>query len=134
MSPDDSIKLIQAVYEAFGRGDVQFILDNVTDDVDWATDTASTAAPWYGPHHGKAGVTDFFQAFGSTMTVQRFEPVSFACNGADVHTIVKLASTRIATGATAEMNLHHWFQIRDDKIACYRGTEDTAITEAMFRA
>jgi ketosteroid isomerase-like protein len=133
MSPDDSIKLIQAVYEAFGRGDVEFILDSVTDDVDWATDTASTAAPWYGPHHGRAGVADFFQAFGATITVQRFDPGSFASNGTDVHAVVKLASTRIATGRTVEMNLHHWFQVRDGKIAYYRGTEDTALTEPLFR-
>jgi uncharacterized protein len=39
MSSEDSVKTTQAVYEAFGRGDIGFILDNVTDDVDWATDT-----------------------------------------------------------------------------------------------
>ena len=132
MSGEDNIKTIQAVYEAFGRGDVGFILDNVTDDVDWASDTASSAAPWYGPHRGKAGVTEFFQAFGSTMTVQQFEPVSFAANGTEVHTVVKLKSTRTANGRTAEMNLHHWFQFRNGKIAYYRGTEDTSQTEAAF--
>jgi ketosteroid isomerase-like protein len=133
VSADDNIKTIQAVYEAFGRGDIGFILDHVTDDVDWATDTASVAAPWYGPHQGKSGVTDFFQAFGSTMTVQQFAPVSFAANDDEVHAVVKLQSTRIANGRTAEMNLHHWFQLRDGKISYYRGTEDTAQAEALFR-
>ena len=90
MSGEDNIKAIQAVYEAFGRGDVGFILDSVTDDVDWATDTSSRAAPWYGPHTGRAGVTDFFQSFGSTMTVQQFEQVSFTSNETEVHTVVKL--------------------------------------------
>ena len=133
MGAEDNVKTIQTVYEAFARGDVAVILDSVTDDVDWATDTSSTAAPWYGPHHGKAGVTDFFQAFGAAMTVQRFEPVSFSSNGTEVHTVVKLTSTRIANGRGAEMNLHHWFQFRDGKIAYYRGTEDTSQTEAIFR-
>ena len=132
MSAADNLKTIQAVYEAFGRGDVGFILDSVTDDVDWAADTASTAAPWYGPHKGKAGVTDFFQAFGSTMSVQRFDPVSFAANDTEVHTIVEVAMTRIANGRSAEMSLHHWFQVRDGKIGYYRGTEDTAVVEALF--
>ena len=132
MSGDDNIKTIQAVYEAFGRGDVGFILDSVTDDVDWATDTASRAAPWYGPHRGRDGVTDFFQAFGSTMTVQHFEPVSFSSNGDEVHTIVKLKATRTANGRSADMNLHHWFQFRDGKICFYRGSEDTSQSEEMF--
>ena len=133
MGAEDNVKTIQAVYEAFARADVAVILDSVTDDVDWATDTSSTAAPWYGPHHGKPGVTEFFQAFGSSMTVQRFEPVSFASNGTEVHTVVRLTSTRTANGRVAEMNLHHWFQFRDGKIAYYRGTEDTSQTEAIFR-
>ena len=132
MSGTENIDTIKSVYAAFGRGDVGYIVDAVTDDVDWASDTASSAAPWYGPHRGKAGVTEFFQAFGSTMTVQQFEPVSFAANGTEVHTVVKLKSTRTANGRTAEMNLHHWFQFRNGKIAYYRGTEDTSQTEAAF--
>ena len=132
MSGEDNVNTIRAVYEAFGRGDVGFILERVTDDVDWATDTSSRAAPWYGPHSGTAGVTEFFQAFGSTMTVHQFEPVSFASNDTEVHTIVKLKATRTANGRAAEMNLHHWFVFRDEKIAYYRGTEDTTQAEALF--
>ncbi len=132
MSAEENIKTIGAIYEAFGRGDVGFILDSVTDDVDWATDTSSRAAPWYGPHQGTGGVTDFFQTFGLTMTVQQFEPVSFAANETEVHTIVRFKATRIANGRIAEMNLHHWFQFRDGKVSYYRGTEDTSQIEAMF--
>ena len=99
------------------------ILDTVTDDVDWASDTASTAAPWYGDHHGKDGVAGFFEAFGSTMEVQQFEPFSFAANDSEVHAMVRLRSTRRANGASVSMNLHHFFQFRDGKICYYRGTE-----------
>jgi ketosteroid isomerase-like protein len=77
-------------------------------------------------------VADFFQAFGSTMTVQRFEPVSFASNEKEVHAVVRLKATRVANGRASEMNLHHWFVFRDGKIAYYRGTEDTAQAEALF--
>ena len=133
MSANDNIKTIQSVYEAFGRGDVNFIVDAVTDDVDWGSDTSSAAAPWYGIKHGKDGVLSFFEAFGSTMDVNQFEPVSFAANEDDeVHTIVRFAATRRETGASLSMNLHHWFQLRDGKIAFYRGTEDTALTGALF--
>jgi hypothetical protein len=132
MSADVNMKTIQAVYEAFARGDVGDIIDNVTDDVDWASDTASTAAPWYGPHHGKEGVMAFFQAYGSTMDVQQFEPFSMSANDAEVHTVVRLTSSRRDTGRSVSMNLHHFFQFRDGKISYYRGTEDSALTDALF--
>ena len=30
------------------------------------------------------------------------------------------------------MDLHHWFQFRDGKVARYRGTEDTALTAELL--
>ena len=133
MSANDNIKTIQSVYEAFGRGDVNAILDAVTDDVDWGSDTSSSAAPWYGLKRGKDGVLSFFEAFGSTMDVNQFEPISFAANDdGEVHTIVRFTATRRETGTSVSMNLHHWFQLRDGKIAFYRGTEDTAQTAGIF--
>jgi ketosteroid isomerase-like protein len=134
MSADDNIKTIAQVYEAFGRGDVTAILDAVADDVDWASEAASTAAPWYGGRHGKDGVTAFFTAFGSTMEVEEFTPISFAANDTDVLTVVRHRATSRATGKEVAMDLHHFFQFRDGKIAYYRGTEDTAQTEAALRA
>jgi ketosteroid isomerase-like protein len=134
MSADVKIKTIAEVYEAFGRGDVAAILDAVTEDVDWAAEATSSAAPWYGVRHGKDEVAQFFAAFGSTMEVEEFTPVSFAANDTDVHTVVRFRARSRSTGKSAAMHLHHFFTFRDGKIAYYRGTEDTAQTEAVLWA
>jgi uncharacterized protein len=133
VSANDNIKTITAVYEAFGRGDVATILDAVTDDVDWAAEADSTAAPWYGVRHGKEAVAAFFTDFGSAMEVEDFTPVSIAANDTDVHTVVRFRATSRGTGKTAAMDLHHFFKFRDGKVAYYRGTEDTAQTAAVLR-
>jgi hypothetical protein len=133
VSAEDNVKTIQRVYEAFGRGDVGTIVEAVTDDVDWASDTSSTGAPWYGIHTGKDGVAAFFQKFGTAMEVQEFTPLTFAANDAAVLTVVRFRTTSRATGKTAEMNLHHYFVFTGAKISYYRGSEDTAITEATLR-
>jgi ketosteroid isomerase-like protein len=133
VSADANIKTITQVYEAFGRGDVAVILDAVTDDVDWAAEASSAAAPWYGVRHGKDAVAGFFAAFGSTMEVEEFTPVSIAANDTDVLTVIRFRARSRGTGRTAAMDLHHYFRFRDGKIAYYRGTEDTAQTEAVLR-
>ncbi len=133
MGADENVKTIQGVYEAFGRGDVQAVLDAVADDVDWATETSSTAAPWYGVRHGKDGVASFFEAFGSTMDVREFSPYAYAANDSEVHTVVHCRATSRKTGRELDHDLHHFFRLRDGKIAFYRGTEDTAQTEAALR-
>jgi uncharacterized protein len=133
VSADANISTITQVYEAFGRGDVAAILDAVTDDVDWAAEAASSAAPWYGVRHGRDAVAAFFSDFGSAIEVEEFTPVSFAANDTDVLTVVRFRARSRSTGRAEEMDLHHYFKFRDGKIAYYRGTEDTAQTEAVLR-
>ena len=133
MSADANIKTITQVYEAFGRGDIAAILEAVTDDVDWAAEAASSAAPWYGVRHGRDAVAVFFSDFGSTMEVEEFTPVSFAANDTDVLTMVRFRARSRSTGKTAEMNLHHYFKFRDGRIAYYRGSEDSAQTETVLQ-
>jgi len=133
VSADANIKTITQVYEAFGRGDIAAILEAVTDDVDWAAEAASSAAPWYGVRHGKDAVAAFFADFGSAMEVEEFTPVSVAANDTDVLTMVRFRARSRSTGKTAEMNLHHYFKFRDGRIAYYRGSEDSAQTETVLQ-
>ena len=133
MSADVNIKIIQDVYDAFGRGDVAAVLDAVADDVDWAPEAAGSGAPWYGQWHGKAEVVKFFEAFGTAMEVQEWTPLHYAGNDANVHAVVQMRARSRATGKPVTMNLHHFFTLRDGKIAYFRGTEDTAQTGAALR-
>jgi uncharacterized protein len=133
MSVEDNLKLVQGMYEAFGRGDLGTILDALTEDADWAADTSSMVAPWYGTRHGKDEITSFFQAFDATMELEEFTPLTSAANDDSVLTVVYCRGKARATGKPIEMNLHHYFKCRGDKVCYYRGTEDTAQTEAALR-
>jgi len=129
VSGTENIETIKSVYAEFGRGDVAAILDAVTDDVDWGTETSSKGAPWYGARTGKEGVGAFFDAFGKTMEVEDFTPLTFAADdNGDVLTVVRFATRSRDTGKLAKMDLHHWFRFTNGKISFYRGSEDTAIT------
>ena len=134
MSADVNIKIIKDVYDAFGRGDVAAVLDAVAEDVDWAAEAAGSGAPWYGVRHGKGEVAKFFEAYGTAMEVEEWTPLAFAASHADVHSVVRIRARSRATGKSVTMNLHHFFTLRDGKIAYYRGTEDTAQSEAALRA
>ena len=134
MGANENIKAVQAMYEAFGRGDLGTILDTVTDDVDWSAEAASsTAVPWYGPRRGKDEVASFFEAFGSSMEVNEFTPVSIGANDEDVFAVVRCRTTARSTGTSVDMLLHHFFRFREGKVWYYRGSEDTAQVEAALR-
>jgi len=131
---DPKIQTVQKIYEAFGRGDVATILDQLTDDVDWASEASSTAAPWYGVHKGKGEVPDFFSSLGAAVDVLEFTPLSIAANDTDVMVTIRFGMKSKATGKSGEMELHHWWQFRDGKVCRYRGSEDTALTADLLTA
>ena len=129
---DPKIETVQGIYEAFGRGDVGHILDQLTDDVDWASCPDSDVAPWHGVHRGKAEVPQFFKALAGSLDITEFAPLSFASNDSDVMVVTRWGATAPATGKSITMDIHHWFRFRDGKIYFYRGTEDTAATAAVL--
>ncbi|MEV5968158.1 nuclear transport factor 2 family protein [Kribbella sp. NPDC051952] len=129
---NDNIKTVEAIYDAFGRGDVGFILDQLTDDIDWSSGSESSIAPWYGVRHGKAETAEFFKQLGEAVSVTEFTPLAFASNDTDVMTVIRFAMTSTQTGRSGVMNLHHWWRFREAKIYHYRGTEDTAQTAQLL--
>jgi uncharacterized protein len=128
MTATPNIETVRTIYEAFGRGDVDAILERCTDDVDWAADAAIEAAPWHGVKHGKNEVPSFFAGIAQTGPVTEFTPLSFAGNDeGDVMVFLRYAFTVTATGKDVATNLHHYFRFRDGKVSYYRGSEDTAL-------
>lgn len=55
------VETVQKIYEAFGKGDVPAILDQLADDVEWDRDAPSYGVPIYEPGTGKDHVRRFFE-------------------------------------------------------------------------
>jgi ketosteroid isomerase-like protein len=128
MGAQQNIQTVKEIYDAFGRGDVEAILERCTDDVDWSADSAIEVAPWHGVKHGKAEVPSFFTGIAETGPVNEFTPLSFAGNDdGDVMVFLRYGFTVSKTGKDVATNLHHYFRLRDGKVAYYRGSEDTAL-------
>jgi uncharacterized protein len=133
MSAEENIKTIQGIYEGFGSGDVDSILEKVTDDVDWSADASTEAAPWYGSRKGKDEVAKFFADIAGATEVLSFEPHSFAANDDEVMVLIRSRLKINATGKDTDMNLHHYWHLSDGKVDTYRGSEDTAQVLEAFQ-
>ena len=131
-NPDTKIEAVQRLYEAYGRGDVDAVLAELADDVDWAAEAASTSVPWYGSYLGKGEVPRFFKEIGSNVEVTEFAPISFTSNDTDVVATIHWSYKVNATGKTAAMYMQHWWRFAEGKIAFFRGSEDTEQSAAAF--
>ena len=130
---DPKIEAIQRLYAAFFRADMDAILAEVADDVDWAPEAASASAPWYGHYFGKADVPRFFTALGTNVEFTEFTPLSFTSNDTDVMVAIRWGFRVPATGKTATMTIHHWWRFAGGKIVQYRGSDDSEATAEAFR-
>jgi hypothetical protein len=132
MSREHNLTIVNEIYAAVANGDVDAILDRVSDDVDWAAEASGSAAPWYGPRPGKDGVASFFSDLGSSIEITKFTPHSFTAGETDVHLLVDWAFRSIATDREASMTMHHFWRLRDGKVEYFRGSEDTELTARAF--
>jgi uncharacterized protein len=128
----DNINLLQRMYAAFGSGDIPLILENVTDDVDWGTDTVVTEVPWYRIRQGRDGVGEFFASLAREVDFLKFEPNIFAAAGDDVFVHVDYEYRYKKNGKGGTISGVHQFTMRGNKVARYRAYEDTAAVRAAW--
>jgi uncharacterized protein len=129
---NSNIEAVQRLYAGYGRGDIDAVLAELADDVDWAAEAASTSVPWYGSYRGKGEVPRFFKEIGSNVEITEFTLLSFTSNESDVVATVRWAYTVNATGNSAAMYMQHWFRLADGKIMFFRGSEDSEQSAAAF--
>jgi len=122
---DPKIEAVQRLYEAYGKGDLDAVLAELADDVDWAAEASGTAAPWWGNFRGKGEVPRFFKEIATNLDISEFDVVSITSNDSDVVATVHWTFTANSTGKTAAMYMQHWWRFVDGKIAFFRGSEDS---------
>ena len=120
-------KTVEAVYAAFGRGDVDFIVQRVTEGTRWDFSAARSDVPWHGPFTSKADLPRFFQAMGEHVAFEAFEPRAFLASGRDVVVKLRVAYRVKRTGRFVDEEQVQWWSFDDaGRIASLRHYEDTA--------
>jgi hypothetical protein len=121
---ENNKKLVESLYDAFARGDVQYILDCVTDDVEWV-DEGPKSIPYAGKFSGRAGAQQFFEALGSVEggKVAAQELISVEDQ---VVALGRFTGTVKATGRKIDSAIAHVFTIRGGKVSRWLGYGDTA--------
>jgi ketosteroid isomerase-like protein len=109
-----NIQTIKEMYAAFGRGDINAILDTLSDDISWTVHGPPTV-PFYGVRNGRQGVAGFFSAMDESCTMEEFAPQTFLADGDIVVCIGHMTTRCKATGKAAPTSFVHIFHFRDGK-------------------
>lgn len=118
-------KTVEAIYAAFGRGDIPTILSALREDVKWEHDAADHGIPWLTPRQGRAAVGAFFEALRA-LDIRRFEPRRILTDGSMVVAVIHVEVGVRATGRSFnDVELHLWTFDAQGKVARFRHVVDT---------
>ena len=120
-------KTIEAVYGAFGKGDIAFILGRVSDGTRWDFSIGKSEVPWHQPVTSKDELPRFFQAMAEHLSFEAFEPRAFISDGRNVVVKLRVAYKVNRTGRRVDEEQVQWWSFDDaGRITGLRHYEDTA--------
>ena len=125
----DNVDVVQGAWDAFGRGDIDAVLDTISPS---AETRVPESLPWGGTYTGQDGFQDFLVKLRDSFEV--FNSIPQKVLGADDNHVVVLAKTKARTkaGSTIESSVVWLYQLRDGRIADAESFSDTAqLLEAL---
>lgn len=122
----DLVSRIQEIYAAFGRGDVEWILSNVADDVSWEFE-APAVLSWGGNRHSREEAAGFFSGIAAEHADPVLQMTEFFSTKDAVAAFGRYDATVRASGIRVSTPVAHYFKFRDDgKISRYINVINTA--------
>lgn len=131
MNAQENKQLVMQGYQQFANRDIQGIMDQCADDVEWFG-AESDVIPFAGSYHGKQGVQQFFTTMAASQEYTSFEPREFIAENDTVVVLGRLQARIHTSGQTYETPWVHVFKLRDGKIISFQHLADTAASERAY--
>lgn len=123
MTREESLKIVQGIYGAFGRGDVPALLSYLDDNIEWEM-VGPPHAPITGKRSGKSGALEFFMAVAQSADMKAFEPREFI---ADEDKVVVWGFESLvvkSTGKAFQSDWAHLWCLKGGKVTKFQGFND----------
>jgi ketosteroid isomerase-like protein len=114
MSEQQNVQAVQAMYAAFGNGDIPGLLAYISEDIVWQAHSPTDEALAV-PFQGHAGVLQFFQLLDKTLRMDEFEPKDYIAQGDRVVALGHLKTTHRETGEVIRSEFAMLWTLKDGK-------------------
>src|SRR5262245_75866 len=128
---NNNLATVAAIYEAFGKGDIPYILAQLAGTIgwdEWADNSAQKAGvPWMQLRRDQEGVLEFFKFAAEQMNIKDFQVLSLLAGDNQVAVEVVIEVEVPATGGHyRDEELHLWTFDANGKVTRLRHYTDTA--------
>ena len=130
MSEQDNVAVVRRAYENFKGGQIDGILDSLTDDVDWRLPEIEGAS-FSGGRSGRESVGGFFSQLAESQDSVSFEPREFVAQGDKVVTLGHYAATT-STGGAFDSDFVMVFTVQGGRVVRFQEFLDVAALNGAF--
>jgi ketosteroid isomerase-like protein len=113
---EDLVGKVKDMYAAFGRGDVETILNSTTEDVSWEFE-APAALSWSGIRKGRKEAMGFFVGIATEQENPVLKVTDYFTTDGAVAAFGRYDATVKATGVRVSTPVAHYFKFRDRGIS-----------------
>ena len=110
------VDLLKFLYGRRAAGEIEPLLNAVSDDIEWCSMGAPGALPWTGTWRGKAGVVAFFEAVAGAVDVLGFDILDHMADDEQIAFLCKVTFRPKGSNRIQEEQKVDFFTIRDGKI------------------
>jgi ketosteroid isomerase-like protein len=132
VTADQNTEQIKTIFDAFGRGDIAYILGQLVDDARFTAHLDSTV-PWAGTFEGKDRIGQYFQALGGSVEVSD-HPVNALIAQED--TVVATGDVSFRVRDTGKVGMSSWvyiFKLANGAVTSFDQFNDTGLSEAFAK-
>ena len=125
-------ELVQEIYAAFGRGDVEAIVGRLAEDVEWdhydhEYSAQEAGLAYLARRRGPEEVRGFFAALAENLEFSRFEPLALLTGDNRVAAVIAEQATNRTTGTSfSDTAVHLWGFTADGRVSSLQHFVDTA--------
>jgi ketosteroid isomerase-like protein len=127
--PDD-IEVLRRGYEAFGRGDIDAVAEDFTDDIEFVGPSGQAA----GAYMGKAAVAGLLAGMRARWDDLTWAPDEFVREGETVVVLGHMEGTAKVSGTRVRIPFAHVWRLSGGKTRHGRAYTDTAAVAAALGA
>ena len=127
------IAIVQALYTAFGRRDINGILALLASDVEWG-EPENPYNPAGGTRRGHAGFLEWIQIGRNAEDILVLEPRKFLVDEDSVAVVGYMKCLAKPTGRTYESDFVHVATLKDGKVKKFQEFFDTYVAGEAFRS
>jgi ketosteroid isomerase-like protein len=121
----DLVATVKEMYAAFGRGDLNGIMQHVADDVLWESEGPDELG-FTGIRHGKQETLGFFEGIAREHSEPKLSMKDFVASGDSVASFGRYEFTLTRSGRRANSPVGHLFQFRNGKVVRFINLVNTA--------